>query len=37
MTECAADDIKIFSDTDEMPNPEFLRKMKKYDMNKQYC
>ena len=37
MANCNDDDIIMFSDLDEIPNPEVLKDIRNFDMNKQYC
>jgi beta-1,4-mannosyl-glycoprotein beta-1,4-N-acetylglucosaminyltransferase len=37
MSDCLDDDIVMFSDLDEIPNPEVLKNIRNLDMNKQYC
>ena len=37
MAECEDDDIIMFSDLDEIPNPETIENIKDWDMSKQYC
>jgi beta-1,4-mannosyl-glycoprotein beta-1,4-N-acetylglucosaminyltransferase len=37
MSDCHDDDIIMFSDLDEIPNPEVLEGIRNLDMSKQYC
>jgi len=37
MADCSDNDIIMYSDLDEIPNPETLKDIRKLDMSKQYC